>query len=167
MTLRNAKRSLKKFAKLHTRLDSSMPSTMYAIISKDSETSSDTGQGVDPKYAANSFEAAKRFFELPTEKKMEVFTGLVPNEFVGYHPMEHYARNKRAKKGRKQRALIEQRTDNVQIFVKLLTGLMMQSSIPRRKTSTSHQSTSGQQIYLVSKRLYLNTTPKCFHSPAE
>lgn len=36
---------------------------------------------------------AKRFFELPEEKKMEVFTGLVPNEYVGYHPMECYNRN--------------------------------------------------------------------------
>ncbi|RDW89161.1 hypothetical protein BP6252_01193 [Coleophoma cylindrospora] len=54
--------------------------------------------GVDPKYVANSFESARSFFKLPIEKKMEVFTDLVPNEFVGYHPMEHYARNKRAKK---------------------------------------------------------------------
>ncbi|KAF3031590.1 hypothetical protein E8E12_000352 [Didymella heteroderae] len=36
---------------------------------------------------------AKSFFALPEEKKMEVFTGLVPNEYVGFHPMKHYNRN--------------------------------------------------------------------------
>jgi hypothetical protein len=36
---------------------------------------------------------AKKFFALPEEKKMEVFTGLVPNEYVGFHPMECYNRN--------------------------------------------------------------------------
>lgn len=30
---------------------------------------------------------------------MEVLTGLVPNEFVGYHPMEHYNRNGWKKNG--------------------------------------------------------------------
>ncbi|KAH6670603.1 putative isopenicillin N synthetase [Halenospora varia] len=54
--------------------------------------------GVDPKYTKNTFEQAKRFFELPTEKKMEVYTGLVPNGYVGYHPMEHYSRAGRPKK---------------------------------------------------------------------
>jgi isopenicillin N synthase-like dioxygenase len=29
---------------------------------------------------------------------MEVFTGLVPNEYVGYHPLEHYSRSGRKKK---------------------------------------------------------------------
>ncbi|KAJ0333443.1 hypothetical protein COL5a_001150 [Colletotrichum fioriniae] len=36
---------------------------------------------------------AKRYFALPDEKKMQVFTGLVPNEYVGFHPMECYNRN--------------------------------------------------------------------------
>ncbi|KAL2824387.1 Clavaminate synthase-like protein [Aspergillus cavernicola] len=49
--------------------------------------------GVDGSYAAATFEQAKRFFALPEEKKMEVFTGLVPNEYVGFHPMECYNRN--------------------------------------------------------------------------
>ncbi|KAF4994640.1 hypothetical protein FGRMN_5637 [Fusarium graminum] len=49
--------------------------------------------GVDSKYAAGAFDQAKRFFALPEEKKMEVFTGLVPNEYVGFHPMECYNRN--------------------------------------------------------------------------
>ena len=33
------------------------------------------------------------------EKKMEVFTGLVPNEFVGYHPMQAYNRNSLKRNG--------------------------------------------------------------------
>ncbi|KAL4862479.1 hypothetical protein BDV12DRAFT_207186 [Aspergillus spectabilis] len=49
--------------------------------------------GVDESYAEGTFEQAKRFFALPEEKKMEVFTGLVPNEYVGFHPMECYNRN--------------------------------------------------------------------------
>lgn len=43
--------------------------------------------------ASEAFAQAKRFFALPEDKKMEVYTGLVPNEFVGYHPMNHYNRN--------------------------------------------------------------------------
>ncbi|SPJ88939.1 related to isopenicillin N synthase and related dioxygenases [Fusarium torulosum] len=49
--------------------------------------------GVDEKYAEGAFDQAKRFFALPEEKKMEVFTGLVSNEYVGYHPMKCYNRN--------------------------------------------------------------------------
>jgi isopenicillin N synthase-like dioxygenase len=49
--------------------------------------------GIDPQYSEGAFEQAKRFFALPEEKKMEVFTGLVPNEYVGFHPMKHYNRN--------------------------------------------------------------------------
>ncbi|KAF4334218.1 gibberellin 3-beta hydroxylase [Fusarium beomiforme] len=49
--------------------------------------------GIDEKYAEGALEQAKRFFALPEEKKMEVFTGLVPNEYVGYHPMKCYNRN--------------------------------------------------------------------------
>ena len=48
--------------------------------------------GIDPKYAEGVFDQSKRFFALPEEKKMEVFTGLVPNEYVGFHPMKHYNR---------------------------------------------------------------------------
>ncbi|KAK7715478.1 hypothetical protein SLS57_006865 [Botryosphaeria dothidea] len=51
------------------------------------------GHGIDPGYAETAFEQAKRFFALEEEKKMEVYTGLVPNEFVGFHPMKHYNRN--------------------------------------------------------------------------
>jgi isopenicillin N synthase-like dioxygenase len=58
-------------------------------------------QGIDPRYSVCAFEQAKRFFALPEEKKMEVFTGLVPNEYVGFHPMKHYNRN-----GWKYRGLI-------------------------------------------------------------
>ncbi|KAI9367375.1 hypothetical protein BJX61DRAFT_311201 [Aspergillus egyptiacus] len=49
--------------------------------------------GIDESYAQATFEQAKRFFALPEERKMEVFTGLVPNEYVGFHPMECYNRN--------------------------------------------------------------------------
>ncbi|XXH04180.1 hypothetical protein Hte_010593 [Hypoxylon texense] len=49
--------------------------------------------GIDEKYADEVMDQAKRFFALPEQKKMEVFTGLVPNEYVGYHPMECYNRN--------------------------------------------------------------------------
>ncbi|KAI1070257.1 hypothetical protein LB507_010368 [Fusarium sp. FIESC RH6] len=49
--------------------------------------------GVDEKYAEGALAQAKRFFALPEEKKIEVFTGLVPNEYVGYHPMKCYNRN--------------------------------------------------------------------------
>lgn len=59
-------------------------------------------QGVDMSYADEAMKQAKRFFALPEEKKMEVFTGLVPNEYVGFHPLEHYNRN-----GWKHRGLSE------------------------------------------------------------
>lgn len=49
--------------------------------------------GIDAKYCENAFAQAKRFFALPEEKKMGVFTGLVHNEYVGFHPMKHYNRN--------------------------------------------------------------------------
>ncbi|KAL4945262.1 hypothetical protein BDV06DRAFT_45304 [Aspergillus oleicola] len=49
--------------------------------------------GIEASYAENTFDKAKQFFALPEEKKMEVFTGLVPNEYVGFHPMECYNRN--------------------------------------------------------------------------
>ncbi|OHF03597.1 2OG-Fe(II)oxygenase superfamily protein [Colletotrichum orchidophilum] len=49
--------------------------------------------GIDQNLADITMAEAKRFFDLPVEKKMEVFTGLVPNEYVGFHPMECYNRN--------------------------------------------------------------------------
>ncbi|KAM0551164.1 hypothetical protein ACHAPJ_008506 [Fusarium lateritium] len=49
--------------------------------------------GIDEKYAEGALDQAKRFFSMPEERKMEVFTGLVPNEYVGYHPMKCYNRN--------------------------------------------------------------------------
>lgn len=55
--------------------------------------------GVDSKYAESVFDQSKRFFALPEDRKMEVFTGLVPNEYVGYHPMQHYNRNNWKYKG--------------------------------------------------------------------
>ncbi|CAO2650345.1 Nn.00g016370.m01.CDS01 [Neocucurbitaria sp. VM-36] len=49
--------------------------------------------GIDPKYSEGVFDQSKRFFTLPEDDKMKVFTGLVPNEYVGYHPMQYYNRN--------------------------------------------------------------------------
>ena len=46
-------------------------------------------------YSKNIFEQAKHFFDQSMDKKMEAFTGLVPNEYVGYHP---YSRSGRKKK---------------------------------------------------------------------
>jgi isopenicillin N synthase-like dioxygenase len=71
---------------------------------------------VDPKYAGRTFEEAKKFFELPMKAKMEVFTELVPNQFVGYHPMGHYNRG-----GRKKRGKPEQRTIHLLINFSQLT----------------------------------------------
>ncbi|KAI1778578.1 putative isopenicillin N synthetase [Hypoxylon cercidicola] len=70
-----------------------------AVAEEIREASRDIGffylinHGIDPKYAEQVMEQAKRFFALPEERKMEVFTGRVPNEYVGYHPMECYNRN--------------------------------------------------------------------------
>lgn len=50
-------------------------------------------QGIDSKYAEDTFAQARRFSALPDEKKMEVYTGLVPGDYAGYHPMECYNRN--------------------------------------------------------------------------
>lgn len=43
--------------------------------------------GVDQRHPDNTFEQAKRFFDLPEERKLEVSTDLVPEEFFGYFPM--------------------------------------------------------------------------------
>lgn len=50
-------------------------------------------KGIDEKYAQEAFAQTRRFFALPEADKMQVYTGLVPNEYVGYHPMETYNRN--------------------------------------------------------------------------
>jgi isopenicillin N synthase-like dioxygenase len=43
--------------------------------------------GIDEKHSQNTFAQAKRFFALPEERKLEVTTDLVPEEFFGYFPM--------------------------------------------------------------------------------
>jgi isopenicillin N synthase-like dioxygenase len=43
--------------------------------------------GIDNKHEKATFEQAKRFFSLPEERKMQVCTDLVPDEFFGYFPM--------------------------------------------------------------------------------
>jgi isopenicillin N synthase-like dioxygenase len=54
--------------------------------------------GIDQKHTENTFEQAKRFFSLPEERKMDVCTDLVPEEFFGYFPMSTYNRNYKKKK---------------------------------------------------------------------
>lgn len=49
--------------------------------------------------AENVLTQAKRFFSLPLEKKMDVCTDLMPNEFCGYHPMEQYNWSSLKRKG--------------------------------------------------------------------
>ncbi|KIW10314.1 hypothetical protein PV08_11276 [Exophiala spinifera] len=58
--------------------------------------------GVDMKLAQDVMDEAKSFFALPTERKMEVCTDLMPDEYCGYHPMQHYNPN-----GWKKRDLYE------------------------------------------------------------
>ncbi|KAK4549655.1 hypothetical protein LTR36_004956 [Oleoguttula mirabilis] len=49
-----------------------------------------TNHGVDMQLATNTLDQAKQFFASDRDKKMEVYTGLMPKEFCGYHPMEEY-----------------------------------------------------------------------------
>jgi isopenicillin N synthase-like dioxygenase len=51
------------------------------------------------KLAQDVMEQAKSFFALPMEKKMEVCTELIPDEYCGYHPMSHYNPNGWKKRG--------------------------------------------------------------------
>lgn len=53
----------------------------------------DHEQEIEEKYAQDCFAQAKRFFALPEEKKMEVWTGQLPTEYAGFHPMAAYNRN--------------------------------------------------------------------------
>ncbi|KIV92352.1 hypothetical protein PV10_06799 [Exophiala mesophila] len=48
---------------------------------------------VNMQLAENVITEAKSFFALPAEKKMEVCTELMPDEYCGYHPMQHYNPN--------------------------------------------------------------------------
>ncbi|KAL4925363.1 isopenicillin N synthase family dioxygenase [Aspergillus undulatus] len=81
------------------RIWSESPEDRKAVAEEIREASRNIGffylvnHGVDESYANETFKQAKHFFALPEEKKMEVFTGLVPNEYVGFHPMECYNRN--------------------------------------------------------------------------
>ncbi|KIH90460.1 hypothetical protein SPBR_00676 [Sporothrix brasiliensis 5110] len=49
--------------------------------------------GVDMALAKAVFKQAREFFGQETEKKMQVYTGLMPNEYIGYHPMHEYNAN--------------------------------------------------------------------------
>jgi len=51
---------------------------------------------------------------LPEEDKMEVVVGTVPGEYVGFHPMEHYNRNRLKHRGTAScsaRSLLVSKTD--------------------------------------------------------
>lgn len=54
--------------------------------------------GIEDRYAANTFQQAKRFFALPESRKLEVCTDLVPEEYFGYFPVAKYNRNGKKKK---------------------------------------------------------------------
>ncbi|CAK7200851.1 hypothetical protein SEUCBS139899_003550 [Sporothrix eucalyptigena] len=51
--------------------------------------------GVDMKLAQAVFDQAKEFFNLDREKKMKVYTGLLPDEYIGYHPIHEYNANEK------------------------------------------------------------------------
>lgn len=55
--------------------------------------------GIDPRYAAEAFKQSQRFCALSLERKLEVDTALVPNEYVGYHKIQSYNRNGRKHNG--------------------------------------------------------------------
>lgn len=59
-------------------------------------------QGIDQKHIDGTFAQAKRFFELPIEKKMEVCTDKVPEAYFGYFPMARYNRNQKKLNGEKR-----------------------------------------------------------------
>lgn len=50
--------------------------------------------------AKSVFEQAKEFFNQEREKKMEVYTGLIPSEYIGYHPMHEYNANEKKYQGK-------------------------------------------------------------------
>lgn len=56
--------------------------------------------GVDTSLAENAFDQAKKFFALPEGRKMEVFTGKVKGDYVGFHPMEYYNCNQWKQRGK-------------------------------------------------------------------
>jgi len=51
------------------------------------------------KQAENVISAAKSFFSRSSEDKMKVCTDLMPKEYCGYHPMQHYNPNGWKKRG--------------------------------------------------------------------
>ena len=63
-------------------------------------TNSVAQKGVDINLAAETLDQAKQFFALPKAEKMKVCTDLMPDEFCGYHPMEHYNINGSKRKGK-------------------------------------------------------------------
>jgi isopenicillin N synthase-like dioxygenase len=54
---------------------------------------------VDTSYFEKCIEHGKKFFELPLEEKCKIHTDLIPDEFVGYHPLNSYQRDGRKLRG--------------------------------------------------------------------
>jgi len=54
--------------------------------------------GIDESYVEEIWKQAERFFAMPMDKKMEIWTGQTPRNFVGYHPPLRYNGEGRAEK---------------------------------------------------------------------
>lgn len=91
--------------------------------------------GVDPAVADTAFEYAKRFFDLPEERKMEVYTGKVPGEYVGYHPMEHYNRNGWKRKGEFVLTVLYCTITSLQVVSCIAITMLPFLSLPERSIS--------------------------------
>lgn len=55
--------------------------------------------GIDPELSEAVLNQAKEFFALPLQEKTNVSADLIPDEFCGYHPMEHYNINGSKRRG--------------------------------------------------------------------
>ena len=64
--------------------------------------------GIENQLRLDVLHQARSFFSLPLETKMEVCTDLMPTEFCGYHPMEHYNINGTKQRGKLQVLLVLQ-----------------------------------------------------------
>lgn len=66
--------------------------------------------------ASNVMEQAREFFALPEEKKMEVSSELIPDEYCGYHGMQRYNPN-----GWKYRGMLQFLVGDVSMTSHILT----------------------------------------------
>jgi hypothetical protein len=69
------------------------------------------------------------------DKKMEVFTGLVPNEYVGYHPLEHYSQADARERSVPHPNLNKRvPTKSPKMYARHSTEPTMRGSTPKRST---------------------------------